>query len=40
MRSCETPYNGRLGRNFITDPSVKGKVTVYSPIKISAQRSL
>ncbi len=23
------------GRNFITDPSVKGKVTVYSPIKIS-----
>lgn len=23
------------GRNFITDPSVKGKVTVYSPIRIS-----
>ena len=23
------------GRNFITDPSVKGKVTVYSPVKIS-----
>ena len=23
------------GRNFITDPTVKGKVTVYSPVKIS-----
>lgn len=23
------------GRNFITDPSVKGKVTVYSPVRIS-----
>ena len=23
------------GRNFITDPAVKGKVTVYSPVKIS-----
>mgnify|MGYP000414678516 CR=1 FL=1 len=23
------------GRNFITDPAVKGKVTVYSPVRIS-----
>ena len=22
------------GRNFITDPAVKGKVTVYSPVRI------
>lgn len=27
------------GQNFITDPSVKGKVTVYSPIKISPEEA-
>ncbi|WP_297228253.1 type II secretion system secretin GspD [uncultured Desulfovibrio sp.] len=27
------------GKNFITDPSVKGKVTVYSPIKISPEEA-
>ncbi len=27
------------GRNIITDPSVKGKVTVYSPVKISPEEA-
>ena len=27
------------GKNFITDPNVKGKVTVYSPVKISPEEA-
>lgn len=27
------------GRNFVTDPSVKGKVTVYSPVKITPEEA-
>ena len=27
------------GHNFITDPSVKGKVTVYSPVKVTPEEA-